>query len=182
MEVAHYRASGADVVGRRGRWSTATPCHYRRIPGGLTVPFRDENARIFGDFGGHVVPESLVRRLDELSWEPGACERRAGVPRRARRSEPHLHRPARDHQPKLPVRAHAGGCPSVIPESETSTTQGRTAQHVLGQAILTKGLADTGVIAENGAGQPWVGTAKAARSVRLGVRHLHGRGRHELQA
>jgi tryptophan synthase beta chain len=49
---------------------------------------------------------------------------------------------------------------------------------VLGQALLTKRMGKTRVIAETGAGQHGVATATAARCFGPRVHRLHGRGRH----
>lgn len=123
---------------------------------------RDAPGPYFGEFGGRYVPESLVRALDELSaaWEE-------------MKADPAFHeelgRLHRDYsgRPSLLTEAprfaaHAGGARIFLKREDLNHTGSHKINNVLGQALLTKRVGKTRVIAETGAGQHGVATATAA--------------------
>jgi len=126
------------------------------------MSLRTEQGPYFGDFGGRFVPESLVAALDELSaaWE----EAKADPAFHAELDE--LHR-SYTGRPSIITEvprfaAHAGGARIVLKREDLNHTGSHKINNVLGQAILTKRIGKTRVIAETGAGQHGVATATAA--------------------
>jgi tryptophan synthase beta chain len=116
----------------------------------------------FGRYGGRFVPEALVAVLDELD----VCYEKA-------RTDPEflneLDRLQRDYAgrpspltdvPKLSE--HAGGARLLLKREDLNHTGSHKINNVLGQALLTKRMGKTRVIAETGAGQHGVATATAA--------------------
>lgn len=126
------------------------------------MALRDETGPYFGDFGGRFVPESLIAALDELSeaWElakldPGYA---------AELNELHKTYTGRPsiitEVPRFA--AHAGGARIILKREDLNHTGSHKINNVLGQALLTKRIGKTRVIAETGAGQHGVATATAA--------------------
>ena len=66
----------------------------------------------------------------------------------------------------------------MLKREDLNHTGSHKINNVLGQALLTKRMGKTRVIAETGAGQHGVATATAAALLGLECAHLHGRGRH----
>ena len=120
----------------------------------------DEQGR-FGDFGGRFMPEALMAALDELTaaWQDamrdeaftGEFERLlveyAGVP--SRLYEAH----------RLSEQA---GARILLKREDLNHTGAHKIRNVLGQALLTRRMGKTRLIAETGAGQHGVATATAA--------------------
>ena len=73
---------------------------------------------------------------------------------------------------------HAGGARIILKREDLNHTGSHKINNVLGQALLTKRMGKTRVIAETGAGQHGVATATAAALFGLECTRLHGRGRH----
>ena len=73
---------------------------------------------------------------------------------------------------------HAGGARILLKREDLDHTGSHKINNVLGQALLTKRMGKTRVIAETGAGQHGVATATALRVPGPGLRGLHGRGGH----
>ena len=116
----------------------------------------------FGDFGGRFVPEALMAALDELT---DAYEKARIDP--AFTEE--LERLAREYtgRPSIVTEvprfaAHAGGSRVYLKREDLNHTGSHKINNVLGQALLTKRIGKTRVIAETGAGQHGVATATAA--------------------
>jgi len=116
----------------------------------------------FGAFGGRYVPEALVAALDEIDAEF-----------RAAQADPafgaELSRLLRDYggRPSPLSEAarfseHAGGARVLLKREDLNHTGSHKINNVLGQALLTRRLGKTRVIAETGAGQHGVATATAA--------------------
>ncbi|KRC51178.1 tryptophan synthase subunit beta [Leifsonia sp. Root227] len=126
------------------------------------MSLRSETGPYFGDFGGRFVPESLVAALDELSaaWE----EAKADPAYHAELDElnrTYTGRPSIITEvPRFA--AHAGGARIILKREDLNHTGSHKINNVLGQAILTKRIGKTRVIAETGAGQHGVATATAA--------------------
>ncbi|MCI0155656.1 tryptophan synthase subunit beta [Leifsonia shinshuensis] len=126
------------------------------------MSLRSEHGPYFGEFGGRFVPESLVAALDELTtaWE----EAKADPAFRAELDE--LHR-SYTGRPSIITEVprfarHAGGARIILKREDLNHTGSHKINNVLGQAILTKRIGKTRVIAETGAGQHGVATATAA--------------------
>jgi tryptophan synthase beta chain len=126
---------------------------------GLTVP---DGSGHFGTFGGRLAPEALMSALDELT-----------VAYTEAKSDPvfqaeltalltgYAGRPTLlTEVPRFA--AQAGGCRVFLKREDMAHTGSHKINNVLGQALLTKRLGKTRVIAETGAGQHGVATATAA--------------------
>ncbi len=115
----------------------------------------------FGDFGGRFMPEALVAALDELdvAWRAAMadesftsafaaiCRDYAGTPS-----------PLYDA-----VRlSEQAGARILLKREDLNHTGAHKIRNVLGQALLTKRMGKTRVIAETGAGQHGVASATAA--------------------
>lgn len=116
----------------------------------------------FGDFGGRFVPEPLVKALDELTrhWETAKRDPEF------ERELTELHRDYTGRpSPVTEVKrfaAEAGGARIFLKREDLNHTGSHKINNVLGQALLTKRLGKSRVIAETGAGQHGVATATAA--------------------
>jgi tryptophan synthase beta chain len=126
------------------------------------MSLRTESGPYFGDFGGRFVPESLIAALDELSeaWQLAKVDP-------AFRSEldelnrSYIGRPSIITEvPRFAE--HAGGARIILKREDLNHTGSHKINNVLGQAILTKRIGKTRIIAETGAGQHGVATATAA--------------------
>ena len=116
----------------------------------------------FGRFGGRYVPEALIPALDEVAAE---YERAKVDPAFLREFDHLLHtyagRPtAITEVPRFAE--HAGGARVLLKREDLTHTGAHKINNVLGQALLTKRLGKTRVVAETGAGQHGVATATAA--------------------
>jgi len=123
---------------------------------------RDEIGPYFGEFGGRHVPESLVAALDELA---SAYESTKTDPEfAAQLTELHKTYTGRPSIiTEVPRFAeHAGGARIILKREDLNHTGSHKINNVLGQALLTKRIGKTRVIAETGAGQHGVATATAA--------------------
>ena len=116
----------------------------------------------FGDYGGRFVPEALVAALD--SWTRSGS-RPPSTPRsRASSTGCTAPTPAgRACSPRCPRFAqHAGGARILLKREDLNHTGSHKINNVLGQALLTKRMGKTRIIAETGAGQHGVASATAA--------------------
>jgi tryptophan synthase beta chain len=116
----------------------------------------------FGPYGGRYVPEALVAALDELD----EAFRSASVDPQFQRELDFLHRTYTD-RPSLLTEAsrfaeHAGGARVLLKREDLNHTGSHKINNVLGQALLTKRMGKTRIIAETGAGQHGVAAATAA--------------------
>ncbi len=126
------------------------------------MSLRDQHGPFFGDFGGRYMPESLIAAIDELT---AVYEESKADPAFAAELTALLHsyagRPsALTEVPRFA--AHAGGARVFLKREDLNHTGSHKINNVLGQALLTKRLGKTRVIAETGAGQHGVATATAA--------------------
>src|SRR5579859_1180908 len=127
-------------------------------PATLTQP---DAAGHFGPFGGRFAPEALMSALAELTetWasaqaDPAFQAGLAGLLRDyAGRPTPLTEAPR--------FAAEAGGCRVLLKREDLAHTGSHKINNVLGQALLTKRMGKTRVIAETGAGQHGVATATA---------------------
>lgn len=123
---------------------------------------RDQHGPFFGEFGGRYMPESLIAAIDELTAEYEAAK---ADPAFQAEFEALLHsyagRPsALTEVPRFAQ--HAGGARIFLKREDLNHTGSHKINNVIGQALLTKRLGKTRVIAETGAGQHGVATATAA--------------------
>lgn len=116
----------------------------------------------FGEFGGNFVPEALMAALDELT---DAYDKARIDPE----FTDELRRLARDYtgRPSIITEVprfarHAGGATVLLKREDLNHTGSHKINNVLGQALLTKRIGKSRVIAETGAGQHGVATATAA--------------------
>ena len=126
------------------------------------MSLRDVKGPFFGEFGGRYMPESLIAAIDELT---AAYESAIVDPAFQAELTALLHdyagRPsAFTEVPRFA--AHAGGARVFLKREDLNHTGSHKINNVLGQALLTKRLGKTRVIAETGAGQHGVATATAA--------------------
>jgi len=116
----------------------------------------------FGEFGGRFMPESLIAAIDELTEAYEAAK--VDPVFQAELAE--LHR-TYTGRPSLLTEVprfaeHAGGARILLKREDLNHTGSHKINNVLGQALLTKRIGKTRVIAETGAGQHGVATATAA--------------------
>ncbi|MEO6204091.1 MAG: tryptophan synthase subunit beta [Mycobacteriales bacterium] len=123
---------------------------------------RDELGPYFGEFGGRFVPESLIAALDELDAAYTAAK--ADPTFAAELTELHKTYSGRPSIiTEVPRFAeHAGGARIILKREDLNHTGSHKINNVLGQALLTKRIGKSRVIAETGAGQHGVATATAA--------------------
>ncbi|GAB3814531.1 tryptophan synthase subunit beta [Tessaracoccus terricola] len=128
----------------------------------------------FGDFGGKFVPEALQAALSELAEEFTSAS-----------SDPtfahDLHRLQRDYSGRpTPITVaenfskECGNATIYLKREDLNHTGAHKINNVLGQALLTKRMGKTRVIAETGAGQHGVATATAAALLGLECRVYMG--------
>jgi tryptophan synthase beta chain len=127
--------------------------------GGAAVP---DPAGHFGIFGGRLAPEALMSALAELTEAYEAAktdpvfQSELSALLRGYAGRPTL-------VTEVPrFAAQAGGCRVFLKREDMAHTGSHKINNVLGQALLTKRLGKTRVIAETGAGQHGVATATAA--------------------
>src|SRR5438477_9651043 len=116
----------------------------------------------FGPFGGRFAPEALVSALDELA---GAYASAKSDTRFAAELATLLSGYAGRPTPLTEARqfgAEAGGCRVLLKREDLAHTGSHKINNVLGQALLTRRMDKSRVIAETGAGQHGVATATAA--------------------
>ena len=125
----------------------------------MTHPMPDP-AGHFGRFGGRFIPEALIAPLDELEecWRSALGDESFSV---------EFHRLLADYA-GLPSRLYdaerfseAVGARVLLKREDLNHTGAHKIRNVLGQALLTKRMGKSRVIAETGAGQHGVATATA---------------------
>lgn len=126
------------------------------------MTLREQPGPFFGEFGGRYMPESLIAAIDELD-----VAHREAMADPAFRAElaallaDYAGRPsALTEVPRFAE--HAGGARIFLKREDLNHTGSHKINNVLGQALLTRRLGKTRVIAETGAGQHGVATATAA--------------------
>ncbi|HET8982936.1 MAG TPA: tryptophan synthase subunit beta [Pedococcus sp.] len=136
----------------------------------------------FGEFGGRYVPEALVPALEELD----EARKKAMLDPGFLGELEHLHR-TYTGRPSLITEVprfaeHAGGARVILKREDLNHTGSHKINNVLAQALLTKRMGKTRVIAETGAGQHGVATATAAALMGLECRIYMGKVDTERQA
>lgn len=122
----------------------------------------EQQGPYFGQFGGRFVPESLIAALDELAAEYDLAKRDPSFAEEL--FSLHVNYSGRPSPlTEVPRFAeHAGGARIFLKREDLNHTGSHKINNVLGQALLTKRVGKTRVIAETGAGQHGVATATAA--------------------
>ena len=116
----------------------------------------------FGIFGGRFVPEALIAALDELTEAYEAMRvDPAFLAEFDRLQREYTGRPSPITEVER-FAEHAGGARILLKREDLNHTGSHKINNVLGQALLTKRIGKTRVIAETGAGQHGVATATAA--------------------
>jgi tryptophan synthase beta chain len=116
----------------------------------------------FGPYGGRYVPEALVAALDELD----SAFRTAMDDPVFRAELDHLNR-SYSGRPSILTEVrrfaeHAGGARVLLKREDLNHTGSHKINNVLGQALLTRRMGKSRIIAETGAGQHGVASATAA--------------------
>lgn len=126
------------------------------------MSLKAQDGPLFGEFGGRYMPESLIAAIDELSEAYDLA--RVDPEFQAELADLLLNYAGRP-SPLTEVKrfaAAAGGPRIFLKREDLNHTGSHKINNVLGQALLTKRLGKTRVIAETGAGQHGVATATAA--------------------
>lgn len=122
----------------------------------------DQSGPYFGEFGGRFVPESLIAALDQLdetyqvAKNDSAFQSELANLHRTYTGRPSIITEA----PKFASRA--GNIRVFLKREDLNHTGSHKINNVLGQALLTKRMGKTRIIAETGAGQHGVASATAA--------------------
>ncbi|TFD89123.1 tryptophan synthase subunit beta [Cryobacterium serini] len=126
------------------------------------MSLRTQPGPYFGDFGGRFVPESLVAALDELTAEYELAKNDPAFA--AALMKLHVDYTGRPSIiTEVPRFAeYAGGARIILKREDLNHTGSHKINNALGQALLTKRIGKTRVIAETGAGQHGVATATVA--------------------
>ncbi|WP_166864455.1 tryptophan synthase subunit beta [Salinibacterium sp. ZJ70] len=124
--------------------------------------YRNQPGPYFGEYGGRFMPEALIAAVDEIAEAYEAAKNDPTF--QAELME--LHR-SYSGRPSIITEVprfaeHAGGARIILKREDLNHTGSHKINNVLGQALLTKRLGKTRVIAETGAGQHGVATATAA--------------------
>ena len=126
------------------------------------MSLREQHGPFFGEFGGRFMPESLIAAIDELTavYESAMADPEFAA-ELTRTLATYAGRPsALTEVPRFAE--HAGGARVFLKREDLNHTGSHKINNVIGQAMLTKRLGKTRVIAEAGAGQHGVATATAA--------------------
>jgi tryptophan synthase beta chain len=130
------------------------------VPDATARPEWPDASGHFGPYGGRFVPEALIAALDELTEAYEAMRvDPAFLAEFARLQRDYTGRPITE-VPKFAE--HCGGARVLLKREDLNHTGSHKINNVLGQALLTKRIGKSRVIAETGAGQHGVATATAA--------------------
>jgi tryptophan synthase beta chain len=120
----------------------------------------DEHGR-FGDFGGRFMPEALMAALDELTeaWQHAMADE-SFVSEFQRMLREYAGVPSLLYD--ATELSELAGARILLKREDLNHTGAHKIRNVLGQALLTRRMGKTRMIAETGAGQHGVATATAA--------------------
>jgi len=126
------------------------------------MSLREQPGPFFGEYGGRFMPEALIAAVDGVAEAYAAAKVDPGF--QAELAELHRSYTGRPSPiTEVPRFAeHAGGARVFLKREDLNHTGSHKINNVLGQALLTRRLGKTRVIAETGAGQHGVATATAA--------------------
>jgi tryptophan synthase beta chain len=123
---------------------------------------KDQVGPDFGEFGGRVVPESLIAALDDLEATYNTAKNDPSFASElAELHRTYTGRPSIITEAKR-FATHAGDVRIFLKREDLNHTGSHKINNVLGQALLTKRMGKTRIIAETGAGQHGVASATAA--------------------
>ena len=147
-----------------------------------SAPVPLETPGRFGPFGGRYVPEALIPALEQLD----EARQKAMVDPDFLGELDRLHR-TYTGRPSIITEvprfgAHCGGARVILKREDLNHTGSHKINNVLAQALLTKRMGKSRVIAETGAGQHGVATATAAALMGLDCTIYMGRVDTERQA
>jgi len=136
----------------------------------------------YGTMGGRWLPEALVGALDEV-WDSYSKARLDPdfLAELDRLAQDYAGRPS-PVSDAARLTAHVGGARILLKREDLNHTGSHKINNVLGQALLTRRMGKTRVIAETGAGQHGVATATAAALLGLSCTIYMGRVDIERQA
>ena len=121
-----------------------------------------DTAGHFGDFGGRFVPEALMAAVEQLEREYlCAKEDPAFAQELAELHRTYSGRPSILTDAKRFGEQYCNGAQILLKREDLNHTGSHKINNVLGQALLTKRMGKTRVIAETGAGQHGVASATA---------------------
>src|SRR6188508_2553419 len=116
----------------------------------------------FGPYGGRFVPETLMAALDQLAGAYQDAQADPGFQQR-------FHALLRDYVGRPSplyfaerLTTHAGGARIFLKREDMNHTGAHKINNCIGQALLTRRMGKTRLIAETGAGQHGVATATVA--------------------
>jgi tryptophan synthase beta chain len=126
------------------------------------ITLKSQNGPYFGEYGGRFVPESLIAALDELEATYEAAKKDPiFIAELAELNKSYVGRPSIITEvPKFA--ALAGDIRVFLKREDLNHTGSHKINNVIGQALLTKRMGKTRIIAETGAGQHGVASATAA--------------------
>ena len=129
------------------------------LAGAVSLP---DGTGHFGPFGGRLAPEALMSALEELTEAYAAAKADPGFQAELRALlTGYAGRPTLlTEVPRFA--AEAGGARVFLKREDLAHTGSHKINNVLGQALLTRRMGKTRIIAETGAGQHGVATATAA--------------------
>ncbi len=115
----------------------------------------------YGRFGGRFAPEALIAALDEVAaeWEKAKQDPQYQA-ELAELLKDYTGRPSALSEARN-FSEHCGGARILLKREDLNHTGSHKINNVLGQALLTRRMGKTRVIAETGAGQHGVATATA---------------------
>lgn len=162
MSATAERKMGPTAEREMGPDTNAALREAAAVTGATAQDDRQPDARgYFGPFGGRFVPEALIAALDQLTeqWraarrDPAFQDELAGL-LAGYAGRPSLLYPARRLSAEL-------GAQVLLKREDLNHTGAHKINNVLGQALLTRRMGKTRLIAETGAGQHGVATATAA--------------------
>src|SRR3954452_5488908 len=125
------------------------------------TPLNPDAGGHYGQFGGRFMPEALVAALDELTvaWQEAMADP-AFTDELDRMLREYAGTPSALYEARR-LSEHAGAR-ILLKREDLNHTGAHKIRNVLGQALLTKRMGKSRVIAETGAGQHGVATATAA--------------------
>lgn len=129
----------------------------------MTTNLRSQSGPYFGDFGGRYVPESLIAALDQLEATYKAAKADPTFAMElAELHRTYTGRPSIITEAKRFAASTGTDIRIFLKREDLNHTGSHKINNVLGQALLTKRMGKTRIIAETGAGQHGVASATAA--------------------
>jgi len=129
----------------------------------MITNLRKQSGPYFGEFGGRFVPESLIAALDQLEATYNAAKNDPEfVLELAELHRSYTGRPSILTEAKRFAASTGTDVRIILKREDLNHTGSHKINNVLGQALLTKRMGKTRIIAETGAGQHGVASATAA--------------------